>query len=97
MQGNVSKPSIEKDGDLPAANLSKIQALYKRILAASENPAIIDWVKAAEVKISNLERELDNTGRALDVSQKTCEQFKKQVGEVAKAMFLFYLKLILMV
>ncbi|KAI9560410.1 hypothetical protein GHT06_014427 [Daphnia sinensis] len=80
-QANKSKPSIEKDGDLPGANLSKIQALYKRILAASDNPAIIDWVKAAEVKISNLERELDNTGRALDVSQRTCEQFQKQVLE----------------
>ncbi|XP_032794482.2 centrosomal protein of 135 kDa isoform X1 [Daphnia magna] len=80
-QVNPSKPSIEKDGDLPGANLSKIQALYKRILAASDNPAIIDWVKAAEVKISNLERELDNTGRALDVSQRTCEQFQKQILE----------------
>jgi hypothetical protein len=45
-----------------ANNLSKIQALYKRILSAFDNPAIIDWVKAGETKISNLERELDNTG-----------------------------------
>lgn len=81
-QYSISKPNIEKDGDLPGANLSKIQALYKRILSASDNPAIIDWVKAAETKISNLERELDNTGKALDVSQKTCEQFQKKVSRL---------------
>lgn len=78
-QFQVSRPNIEKDGDLPSANLSKIQALYKRILSASDNPAIIDWVKAAETKISNLERELENTGKALDVCQQTCEQYRKQV------------------
>jgi len=86
-QSNISKPKIEKDADLPGANLSKIQALYKRILSASDNPAIIDWVKAAETKISNLERELDNTGKALDVSQKTCEQFQKKVNKLSEQQF----------
>ena len=80
-QSKVSRPNIEKDGDLPSANLSKIQSLYKKILSASENPAIIDWVKAAETKISNLERELENTSKALDVSQQTCEHYQKQVGD----------------
>ena len=79
-QNRVPRPNIQKDGELPGANISKIQALYKRILSASDNPAIIDWVKAAEVKINNLERELENSSRALDVSQQSCEQYQKQVG-----------------
>lgn len=77
--GASVQASIEKNGDLPGANLSKIQSLYKRILSASDNPAIVDWVKTAEAKIASLERELENTNRALDVSQQMCEHYQKQV------------------
>lgn len=79
---SASKASIEKDGEaLPPANLSKIQSLYKRILSASDNPAIVDWVKAAEAKIASLERELENTTRALNASQQVCEDYEKKLSE----------------
>lgn len=73
------KANIEKDADLPNSNLSKIQSLYKRILSASDNPAIVDWVKTAESKIASLERDLENTCKALQVSQQMSEDYQKQV------------------
>jgi len=74
-----TKANIEKDADLPNSNLSKIQSLYKRILSASDNPAIVDWVKTAESKIASLERDLENTCKALQVSQQMSEDYQKQV------------------
>lgn len=75
----VLRANVERNGDLPSSSLSKIQALYKRILSAADSPAIIDWVQAAESKINNLERELENTNKALNVSQLACENYQKKV------------------
>lgn len=68
-----------KNGELSSSSLWKIQSLYKRILSAADSPAVIDWVQAAESKITNLERELENTNKALNVSQLTVENYQKKV------------------
>lgn len=73
------KPHIEKPYDLPQSNLSKIQSLYKQILSASEDPAIVDWVKACEVKIKNMEQEIDCTNKALEVTQNMCDNYQKKM------------------
>jgi len=72
---------IEKPFDLPPSNLSKIQSLYKQILSASEDPAIVDWVKASEGKIKSMEQDVENTKKALEVSEKMCEEYHKKVKD----------------
>ena len=79
-------PAIEKEKDLPAADLGKIQSLYKRILSAADNPAIIDWVAAAESKMTCMDRDLVNLRRALEVSQKACDDYRRQVADYERKM-----------
>ena len=74
-----SNPHIEKSYDLPQSNLSKIQSLYKQILSAAEDPTIVDWVKACEVKIKSMEQEIDGANKALKVTQSLCEDYQKKV------------------
>ena len=73
------RPCVERDSDLPPGNAAKIQSLFKRILTAADNPSIVDWVKAAETRIANLELDVANSARALEASRTTCEQYRQQV------------------
>ncbi len=74
--GNQEGQLIQDEGQAPPPeDPAKIRLLFKRILCAAEDPAVIDWVTTIESRMNCLEREASNLRQALEASRQTCQVY----------------------